>query len=48
MLVSAMIDSWQAGSFSPVMVVRESIGQAGEIQVETKVSYFVHARCDRN
>lgn len=34
-LVSARLVAWEAGQITPLAQVRESIGQAGEIETET-------------
>lgn len=36
-LVSAMITGWDIHRLSPEVLIRESLGQAGELEVETKV-----------
>lgn len=38
LLVSGVIENWHETSRHPDMIIREAIGQAGEIEVETKVS----------
>ena len=44
-LVSAVMGAWPESSFQPEMEVRESLGQAGEIEVETKVTHSTTDAC---
>ena len=37
-LVSGLMTGWNVGNFCPDVVVRQGLGQAGEIEVETRVS----------
>ena len=37
-LVSGLMTGWDVGNFCPDVIVRQGLGQAGEIEVETRVS----------
>jgi exoribonuclease R len=41
-LVAARIDCWKAQHYQPLATVRQSLGQAGEIETETAAIMFMH------